>query len=121
MVKNQIIFKVRKEDTTHEQQKKRQKLHKRVTWSKNLFEIRTISCKQSQGPRTGAVRWSEENRDEMVPNLIQETCSHRNPLEEESSESEEKSQLRIFGRKKHDQESLKFSFLDYCDDHQKQR
>eukprot|EP00092_Neocalanus_flemingeri_P042560 GFUD01046564.1.p1 GENE.GFUD01046564.1~~GFUD01046564.1.p1 ORF type:complete len:193 (-),score=38.80 GFUD01046564.1:127-705(-) len=138
MVKNQTLLKCRKEDMACEQQRKRQKLHKRVTWSKNLFEIRTISCRQSQGPRTAAVISPEENCDQIEPHLLQQTfmsqpqgqtCGRQSQgqtlspstwSEHESSESAENSQNWISAGGKLDHESLKFSFLEYCEE-QKQR
>eukprot|EP00092_Neocalanus_flemingeri_P105663 GFUD01135460.1.p1 GENE.GFUD01135460.1~~GFUD01135460.1.p1 ORF type:complete len:205 (+),score=38.40 GFUD01135460.1:104-718(+) len=150
MVKNQTLLKCRKEDMACEQQRKRQKLHKRVTWSKNLFEIRTISCRQSQGsqgPSTAAVISPEENCDQIEPDFLQQTfmsqpqgqtCGRQSQgqtydrqsqgqtlspctwPEHESSESAEESQNCISARGKLGHESIKFSFIEYCEE-QKQR
>ena len=129
MLKNIDNLKFRKDDLACEQQRKRQKVNKRVTWSKNLFDVRTITCGQSQGSSTAA-SWTQRNYD--LAEVIQRNCSgHKQSTEplnkhmkwsgETSSDSSEEVQLSIFGSGKLEQESLKFSFLEYCDHHQKQR
>ena len=54
MLKNIDNLKFRKDDLACEQQRKRQKVNKRVTWSTNLFDVRTITCGQFQGSSTAA-------------------------------------------------------------------
>merc|ERR1719430_1960422 len=44
MVKNEALLKFRKDDLECEQERKRQKVKKRVTWSNNLF----LSCSHSR-------------------------------------------------------------------------
>eukprot|EP00092_Neocalanus_flemingeri_P049213 GFUD01056470.1.p1 GENE.GFUD01056470.1~~GFUD01056470.1.p1 ORF type:complete len:156 (+),score=35.22 GFUD01056470.1:53-469(+) len=134
MVKNQTLLKFRKEDMACEHQRKRQNLHKRVTWSKNLFEIRTVNSRQSQIPSTAEVSCPEENCDETEQNFLQKTCriqpqgqtcrrqsqaqtfSHRIWSEQESPESSEESHKWIFRSSKLKLESLRFSFLENCAD-----
>ena len=129
MVKNVNNLKFRKEDLICEQQRKRQKANKRVTWSKNLFDVRTITCGQSQGSSTAA-SWTQGNCD--LAEVTQLKCSghaqsaepssrHMNWSGETSSASSEELQLTIFDSGKLEQESVKFSFIEYCDHHQKQR
>eukprot|EP00092_Neocalanus_flemingeri_P049211 GFUD01056467.1.p1 GENE.GFUD01056467.1~~GFUD01056467.1.p1 ORF type:complete len:137 (+),score=31.53 GFUD01056467.1:30-413(+) len=123
MVKNLTLLKFRKEHIACEYQGKMQKLHKRVTWSR-----------QSQGPRTAAVNCPGEYCDETEPNFLQNTCriqpqgqtcrrmyqgqtfSHLNWSEQESPESSEESHKWIFGSSKLKLESLRFSFLENCAD-----
>eukprot|EP00092_Neocalanus_flemingeri_P049217 GFUD01056474.1.p1 GENE.GFUD01056474.1~~GFUD01056474.1.p1 ORF type:complete len:169 (+),score=42.13 GFUD01056474.1:53-508(+) len=130
MVKNQTLLKFRKEDMACEHQRKRQNLHKRVTWSKNLFEIRTVNSRQSQIPSTAEVSCPEENCDETehqtyTPQPQGQTCrkqsqeqtfSLRNLSEESSSESAEEFHKWIFGCSKLELEYLRFSFLENCED-----
>merc|ERR1719186_2485898 len=59
MLKNIDNLKFRKDDLACEQQRKRQKVNKRVTWSKNLFDVR-ITCGQSQWSSTAA-SWTKIN------------------------------------------------------------
>jgi hypothetical protein len=49
MIKNQDLLKLRREDNITEQQRKIEKPQKRVTWSKILFEVQTITCRDNQG------------------------------------------------------------------------
>eukprot|EP00092_Neocalanus_flemingeri_P049215 GFUD01056472.1.p1 GENE.GFUD01056472.1~~GFUD01056472.1.p1 ORF type:complete len:169 (+),score=41.40 GFUD01056472.1:53-508(+) len=130
MVKNQTLLKFRKEDMACEHQRKMQKLLKRVTWSKNLFEIRTINSRQSQGPRTAEVSCQEESCDETehqtyTPQPHGQTCrrqsqeqtfSLRNLSEEESPESAEEFHKWIFECSILELEYLRFSFLENCED-----
>merc|ERR1719186_873296 len=67
MLKNIDNLKFRKDDLACEQQRKRQKVNKRVTWSKNLFDVRTITCRQSQAS------WTQGNYD--LAEVIQRNCS----------------------------------------------
>lgn len=86
MVKNQKITQFRQGDLTSDRQRKRLNLHKRVSWKKNLFEIRTITESRSDETFPGivpvlvqqtssrqTVSLSEKTCDEIVPDLLQQT------------------------------------------------
>jgi hypothetical protein len=61
MIRNQDLLKVRKEETIAKQHRKHEKPPKRVTWSKNLFEVHTITYGEYQETRLPHAIWPGEN------------------------------------------------------------
>ena len=57
MIRNQDLLKVRREDTVTKQHRKNEKPQKRVTWSKNLFEVHTITYREYQETRLTQAIW----------------------------------------------------------------
>ena len=79
MIRNKDLLKLRREDNITEQQRKIEKHQKRVTWSKNLFEVRTITCRDYQGQRMHQVIWPEENMDQEMCGRQMETYTWSGP------------------------------------------
>merc|ERR1712002_616915 len=109
MVKNEALLKFRKDDLECEQERKRQKVQKRVTWSNNLFDIRSINCRHSQKSKvwTGQNYFETENKIENNEN---------NWLNEKSPAIKEESKHR-----REERENLKLFFPEQCYFYKKER
>eukprot|EP00092_Neocalanus_flemingeri_P049214 GFUD01056471.1.p1 GENE.GFUD01056471.1~~GFUD01056471.1.p1 ORF type:complete len:117 (+),score=23.41 GFUD01056471.1:53-352(+) len=96
MVKNQTLLNFRKEDMACEHQRKRQNLHKRVTWSKNMFE----SVSETEPNFSQHTCRIQSQGQTCRKQSHRQTFSHRNWSEQEYPESAEESQKWIFGSSK---------------------
>merc|ERR1712215_645689 len=106
MVKNEALLKFRKDDLESEQERKRQKVKKRVTWSSNLLDIRSINCRHSQKSEV----WSGQTYFER------ENENKHTRLNEQSPAINEESQHR-----RKERENLKLFFPEECDFYKKER
>ena len=73
MMRNQKIVRLREEDLTSELPRKRQNLHKKLTWSENLVEVHNITDNQSEEILTAGICV------ETVPDILKE-CSKKSDI-----------------------------------------